>query len=56
MVKAYLLMEEMQIQSLGQEVSLEKEIATHSKYSCLEILWTEEPGRLQSVGLQKSWT
>ena len=26
------------------------------QYSCLEIPWTEEPGRLQSMGLQKNWT
>ena len=44
------------VQSLGQEVSLEKEMATHSSILAWEILWTEEPGGLQSTGSQKSWT
>ena len=35
---------------------LEKEMATHSSILGWEIPWTEEPGRLQSMGLQKSWT
>ena len=35
---------------------LEKEMATHSSIPGWEIPWTEEPGRLQSMGLQKSWT
>ena len=35
---------------------LEKEIATHSSMLAWEILWTEEPGRLQSIQSQKSWT
>ena len=35
---------------------LEKEVATHSSILAWEIPQTEEPGRLQSVGLQKSWT
>ena len=34
----------------------EKEMATHSSILAWEIPWTEEPGRLQSAGLQKSWT
>ena len=42
--------------SLGQEGPLEKEMATHSSIPAWEILWTEEPGGLQSMGLQKSWT
>ena len=41
---------------LGQEEPLEKEMATHSSILALEIPWTEEPGRLQSMELQKSWT
>ena len=39
-------------ESLGQEDPLEKEIATQSGILAWEIPWTEEPGRLQSVGLQ----
>ena len=38
--------------SLGQEDSLEKEMATHSSILTWRIPWTEEPGGLQSVGLQ----
>ena len=37
--------------SLGWEVPLEKEIATHSRILAWEIPWTEEPGGLQSMGL-----
>ena len=43
-------MQEMQVQSLGQEDSLEKEIATCSSILAWEIPWTKEPGRLQSMG------
>ena len=39
----------------GQEDSLEK-MSTHSSIPAWEIPWTEEPGRLQSMGLQKSQT
>ena len=46
-------MQEMQVQSLGQEDPLEKEMATHSSILAWEIPWTEEPGGLQSMGLQK---
>ena len=49
-------MQETQIQSLGQKDLLEKEIATHSSILAWEITWTEEPGGLQSMGLQKSQT
>ena len=45
-----------QIQSLGWEEPLEKEMATHSNILASEIPWTEEPGRLQSMGSQKSRT
>ena len=45
-----------QVQSLGQEDPLEKKKATHSSILAWEIPWTEEPGRLQSVGSQKSRT
>ena len=44
------------VQSLGQEDPLEKEMATHSSILAWKFLWTEEPGGLQSIGLQKSWT
>lgn len=40
------------VQSLGREVLLEKEIATHSSMLAWKIPWTEEPGKLQSKGLQ----
>ena len=39
--------------SLGQEDPLEKEMASHSSTLAWEILWTEEPGRLQSMGLHR---
>ena len=42
-----------QVRSLGWEDPLEKEMATHSRILAREILWTEEPGRLQSMGLQR---
>ena len=48
--------QEIHIQSLGQEDLLERKIATHSSILAWEIPWTEEPGRLQSKGLQKSQT
>ena len=43
----------MWIQSPGQEDPLELEMATHSSILVWEIPWTEEPGRLQSLGLQE---
>ena len=42
-----------QVQSLGREDLLEKKMATHSSVLAWKIPWTEEPGRLQSVGLQR---
>ena len=42
----------MQIRSVGQEDPLKREIATHSSILAWEILWTEEPGRVESTGLQ----
>ena len=42
------------VRSLGWEDTLEKEVATHSSILAWEIPWTEEPGMLQSLGLQKS--
>ena len=41
------------VRSLGQEDPLEKEMATHSSILAWKIPWTEEPGRLQSMGLQR---
>ena len=41
------------VRSLGREESLEYEMATHSSILVWEILWTGEPGRLQSVGSQR---
>ena len=46
-------MQEMEIQSLGQEDPLEKETATCSSIHAWRIPWTEEPGRLQSIELQR---
>ena len=53
-VKCLPTMWETQVQSLGQEDPLEKEMATHSSILACEILWTEEPGGLWSMGSQKS--
>ena len=39
----------------GSGGSLEEEITPHSSILAWKIPWTEEPGRLQSMGLQKSW-
>ena len=47
-------MQEMRVQSLGREDPLEKEMATHSSILAWRIPWTEEPGRLQSMGSQES--
>ena len=41
------------VQSLGQEDPLEKEMATYSSTLAWKNLWTEEPGRLQSMGSQR---
>ena len=46
-------MQETQVQSLGQEDSLEKGMATHSSILAWRIPWTEEPGGLQSMGSQR---
>ena len=53
MVKHLPAMWETQVQSLGQEDPLEKEMATHSSTLAWRIPWTEEPGGLQSVGSQR---
>ena len=52
-VVALLLMQEMWVQSLDWEDPLEKEMTTHSSILTWESPWTEEPGRLQSMGLQR---
>ena len=46
-------MQEMRVQSLGQEDPLETGMATHSSILAWRIPWTEEPGGLQSTGSQK---
>ena len=45
--------EDMQVQSLGQEDPLEEGMATHSNILAWRIPWTEEPGELQSMGWQR---
>ena len=56
MVKHLSRMRETQVQSLGWEDPLEKEMATHSSTLAWKIPWTEEPGRLQSMGHKESDT
>ena len=46
-------MQETQVRSLGQGEPMEKEMATHSSILAWRILWTEKPGWLQSMGLQR---
>ena len=53
MVKHLSMMRETQVQSLGWKDPLEKEMAIHSSTIAWKIPWTEEPGRLQSMGLQR---
>ena len=56
MVRIHLPVQETQevwVQSLVGEYPLEEEIATHSSILAWEIPWTEEPGGLQSTGLQR---
>ena len=53
MVKNMPAMQETQIQSLGWEDPLEKEMAAHSIILAQRIPWTEEPGGLQSMGSQR---
>ena len=45
--------QEIQVQSLGQEGPLEKEMATHSSIHAWKIPWTGESGSLQPIGLQR---
>ena len=56
MVKNLPAVQETRVRSLGQEDPLEKEVITHSSILAWEIPWTEESGRLQSMGSQKGWT
>ena len=48
--------QETQVRSLDQEDILEKGMATHSSVLAWKILWTEEPGRLEPMGVPKSQT
>ena len=53
MVKNLPALQETWVQSLGREDPLEKKMATHSSILAWKIPWTEEPGGLQSMGLQR---
>ena len=53
MVKTPCAIEETGDRSLGREDPLEKETATHSSILAWRILWAEEPGKVQSLGLQR---
>ena len=53
LVKHLPAMKETWVQSLGQEDPLEKEMANHSSILAWRIPWTEQPGGLQSTGLQR---
>ena len=53
MVKHPPATQETQVRSLGWEDPLEKEMATHSSSPAWKIPWTEDPGRLQSMGSQR---
>ena len=52
-VKRLSAMQETQVRSLSWEDALEKEMAAHSSILAQKIPWTEEPGGLQSMGLQR---
>ena len=52
--RIHLPMQENWVRSLGQENLVEKEMATHSSIFAWKITWTDEPGRLQSMGSQES--
>ena len=54
MVKNLPEMQKTQVQSLGWEDPLEKGMSTFSTILAWRILWTKEPGRLQSMGLQRA--
>ena len=52
-IQVHLSMQEMRVQSLGQDDPLEEEMAIHSSILVWRIPWTEEPGGLQSMGSQR---
>ena len=52
-IKSSLVMQETQVQSQGPEDPLEEEVATHFSILAWRIPWTEEPSKLQSIGLQR---
>ena len=56
MVKNLPATQETWVQSLDQEHALEEGMATHSSILAWRIPWTQEPARLQTVGVAKSWT
>ena len=51
--KEFIVVQETQVQFLGQEDPLDKEMATHSSTLAWKIPWTEKPGRLPSMGSQR---
>ena len=53
MIKSLPAVQETQVQFLGLEDPLEKGMATYSSILAWRVLWTEEPGRLQSMGSQR---
>ena len=54
MVKRLSAIRETMVRFLGQEDPLEKEMATHSSNLVWKIPWMEEPGKQQSIGLQRA--
>ena len=54
MVERLSAIQETQVQALGREDPLEKEMAAHSSVLAWKIPWMEEPGGLQSMGLQRA--
>ena len=53
LVKNLPAMQEIQVRFLGGEDPLEESMATHSSILAVKTPWTEEPGRLQSIGLER---
>ena len=56
MVKNLPAMQDTCVRSLGRKIPMEEEMANHSSILAGKIPWTEEPGGLQSMRSQKSWT
>ena len=54
--RTHLPMQETWVRSLGWKDPMEKEMSTHASILAWKIPWTEEPGRLQSMGSQKDKT